>query len=83
MSPTINYSITTITDLGFWLIINDKEYFVPFKHYPAFKTAKLNEIFAVKLISPSQLHWEDMDCDIELAALENPSQFPLQFKSTR
>lgn len=77
---TLKCEITNITDLGFWLMIMGKEYFVPFSNYPELKQARVNNLFKVKLISPTQLHWKELDYDIEVKALENPRQYPLHFR---
>ena len=57
-----------------------KEYFVYFGDYPEFKNANVVSIFDVEQLSPNQLRWHDLDIDIELDALENPSAFPMVFK---
>lgn len=77
--PTLAGSVTNISKVGFWILVNDKEYFVPFSNYPEFKNAKIDEIFNVQFLSPSQLYWQSLDCDIELEALEAPERFPLRF----
>jgi hypothetical protein len=75
-----NSEITSITPLGFWLLVNDREYFVPFEDYPAFRNAVLSEIYEMQQIGPENFHWPSLDIDIELGALDQPEQFPLQFK---
>lgn len=77
--PTLVGSVTNISKVGFWILVNDKEYFVPFSNYPEFKNAKIDEIFNVQFLSPRQLYWQSLDCDIELDALEAPERFPLRF----
>jgi hypothetical protein len=74
------YSVTSISDLGFWVLVDDKEYFVPFKEYPGFKSASVNQILNFTFIAPNQLCWEDLDIDIELTALSHPESFPLIFR---
>ena len=37
--------ITNIEPLGFWVLVDDKEYFVPFADYPVFQGASLQQIF--------------------------------------
>ena len=74
------YSVTNISDLGFWLLAGDKEYFVPFKEYPGFKDASVNQIFNFNFLPPFQLRWEALDIDIELQALSQPESFPLVFR---
>ncbi|MDP4266956.1 MAG: DUF2442 domain-containing protein [Bacteroidota bacterium] len=73
-------NVTNITSVGFWILIDNQEYFVPFAEYPFFKNATINDILNLKMISPKQLFWEKLDCDIELDALQNPESFPLLFK---
>lgn len=70
----------TIIKNGFWLLCNEKEYFASFGDYPEFKNANVISIFNVEQLSPNQLRWPDLDIDIELDALKNPSAFPMVFK---
>jgi hypothetical protein len=72
--------VTNITAHGFWLLVDDRELFVPLNDYPVFRTATLTQIFNVQRIGPMQFHWPDLDADIELDALEKPESFPLRFK---
>ncbi len=73
--------VTNISQTGFWLLVDDREYFVPFDDYPQFNGATVAQIFAMQQISPTQFYWPDLDIDIELDALENPEQFLLMFHS--
>jgi len=50
-------SVTSIEELGFWVLIEDQEYFIPFDDYPAFLNATIDEIFDVTMVGPSQLSW--------------------------
>ncbi len=72
--------ITNIGTLGFWLLVDDREFFVPFEHYPSFRKATIAQIFHVQSLSPQQFYWPELDIDIELGALEHPDQFPLLFE---
>jgi len=75
-----NCKLTSINDIGFWVLVNDKDYFVPFADYPRFKESSIDQIFQIKFLPPSQLYWKDLDIDIELQALSEPGSFPLIFK---
>jgi hypothetical protein len=75
-----NSCVTNITNLGFWVLVDETEYFIPFEHYPCFQNATVKQILDFEQLSPNQLHWSDLDCDIELGALKNPLNFPLKFK---
>ena len=72
--------VTSITELGFWLLVDDKEYFVPFADYPEFTQATVRQIYSVKRTGPDAFYWEDLDIDIELGALVEPEKYPLKFK---
>jgi hypothetical protein len=72
--------ITNIGPFGFWILVDDREYFVPFDDYPVFKKRTLEEVFNVRRLSPTQLHWPDLDADIELDALENPEKYTLIYR---
>jgi hypothetical protein len=79
-ASTSGDGVTAIGRLGFWILVADREYFVPFSDYPDFLSATPRQIFAVHLLPPTHLHWPDLDVDIELAALEQPNQFPLRWR---
>lgn len=72
--------VTNIINLGFWLLVDGREYFVPFADYPAFEQATVAQIYNIQRLSPAQFHWPELDVDIELEALEYPEQFPLIFQ---
>ena len=75
--------VTNIGPFGFWLFIDEVEYFVPFKEYPVFKKATIQQIFNFAQISPEQIHWPDLDADIEIEALCNPEKYPLEWQDDR
>ena len=72
--------VTNITQVGFWLLVDDKEYFVPFDDYPEFKQATVEQICNTKRIGPDLFTWNELDIDIELNALAEPEKYPLEFK---
>ncbi len=72
--------VTNIEPLGFWILVDDKEYFIPFEDYPIFKSASIQQIFQVQRLSPTQLHWPDLDADIEIQSLEQPEHYPLVWR---
>jgi hypothetical protein len=71
--------VTAIGRDGFWLISDDKEFFVPYENYPAFRRATVEQIYSVREIAPGQFYWEELDIDIEIEALAHPERFPLRF----
>ncbi|OFX19057.1 MAG: hypothetical protein A2033_06720 [Bacteroidetes bacterium GWA2_31_9] len=79
-STLTNNTVTSITNLGFYILIEGKEYFVPFEKYPEFKKANVYEIYNFEIISPTQICWKLLDCDIEIESLENPEKYVLVYK---
>ena len=73
-------NVTNIVQIGFWILIDDKEYFIPFKDYPVFMDATIGQIYNVKRLAQNQLHWPDLDADIEIEALEEPEKYLLVWK---
>lgn len=49
---TSRSELTNITQTGFWISVDDQEYFIPFADYPAFKDAIVGQIYKVKRIGP-------------------------------
>ena len=76
---TLTNSVTSISKFGFWVLCNEKEYFIRFEDYPGFKNASVEAVFDVRFLSPTQLHWPKLDMDIEMDAIENPEAYPLSF----
>jgi len=74
---TLEIEVTNISAHGFWLLIDDKEYFLPFSEFPWFRNARINEITEVKLISDQHLYWEKLDIDLTLSMIQNPNKYPL------
>jgi hypothetical protein len=78
---TLAYEITSITSHGFWLFVNDREYFISYTQYPEFLEMTLKQIFNVKSLDLKQFHWEDKDIDIDIDSLSKQETFPLKFES--
>ena len=78
-----NISFAEVQDVskdGIWLILRDQEYFLPFADFPWFKTATIASIYNVETLHGTQLHWPDLDVDLELESLQNPNQYPLVYR---
>jgi hypothetical protein len=72
--------VTNISKHGFWILIHDREMFLPFKQFPWFKDAAVGAILNVKLAGPDHLHWPDLDVDLSVESIDHPEQFPLVSK---
>lgn len=69
--------VANISKHGFWLLIDDKERFVPFKEFPWFQNAAIGELLNVELASSRHLYWPDLDVDLAVESIDHPEGFPL------
>jgi hypothetical protein len=69
--------VTNISKHGFWLLLGDEELFVPFVEFPWFRNATIEQLCAVQRPSPQHLYWPQLDVDLAVESIRNPSAFPL------
>jgi hypothetical protein len=73
----LEVEVTNISAHGFWLLLGENEYFLPFNEFPWFKNARISEISNVAVLSDKHLYWEKLDIDLTLNMIQNPQQYPL------
>lgn len=66
-----------ITPHGLWLIVDDRERFLPFELFPWFGDASVKAILNVDRPHPHHLHWPDLDVDLHLDSIDDPESYPL------
>ena len=69
--------VTNISQHGFWILVDEKEYFLPFKSFPWFKDARISDLYTVQRLSGNHLYWKNLDVDLTLDMIENPDNYPL------
>ena len=69
--------VTNVSQHGFWLLVAEREFFVPFKKFPWFKDAPVAHLLNVELPHPTHLYWPDLDVDLSVESIEFPERFPL------
>ena len=79
-TDTFQAEITHISQRGIWLLCQGQEYFLPFRDFPWFKKARIEQIHRVEMVSAHHLYWKDLDVDLSLPIIENPQKFPLVAK---
>lgn len=79
-TTTSNIEVTNISIHGFWILVYEKEYFLPFTSFPWFKQAKIDELVDVELVSENHVYWPSLDIDLTLDIIENPDKYPLVYK---
>ncbi len=77
---TSQVEVTNVSKHGFWLLIGDKERFVPFDQFPWFRNAPIGHLLNVELPSTHHLYWPDLDVDVAVESIDHPERFPLVSK---
>ena len=65
---------------GLWLLIDDRELFLPFQKFPWFREASIAKLVRVERPSSHHLYWPDLDVDLAVESVEHPERFPLVSK---
>ena len=79
---TSGAEVTNISQHGFWILLEERELFVPFSEFPWFRNATIDSILKVEMPHPHHLHWPDLDIDLAVESIEHPERFPLVSKET-
>jgi len=77
---TSGVEVVKLTPFGLWIDVAGKEYFLSHQDFPWFQAATLSSVWNVVLDRSGNLHWPDLDVDLEAASLQNPSQYPLVYR---
>ena len=70
--------VTQISIHGFWILIDQRELFLPFAEFPWFRDATVQAIHTVERPRPGHLHWPLLDVDLTIESIEHPDRYPLQ-----
>jgi hypothetical protein len=81
--PISEVEVTNISGHGFWLLLREREHFLPFEHFPWFENASVAQICTVELPSSHHLYWPLLDVDLAVESLEHPERYPLVSKGER
>jgi hypothetical protein len=77
---TSTVEVTNISTNGFWILLNEKEYFLSYSIFPWFKKATIENICDVQLLNEQHLYWKKLDVDLEISSITKPEDYPLYFK---
>ncbi len=72
--------VLNVSSHGLWLLVNDKEYFLPSEKFPWFKKENIADVCKVKLLHGYHLYWPSLDVDLELSSLEHLEKYPLVYR---
>ena len=68
--------VSNVSTNGFWLLIGEKERFLPFEEFPWFREARIRELVNVELQSANHLYWPDLDIDLAVDSIDHPERYP-------
>jgi hypothetical protein len=74
---TSSVEVTNVSKHGFWILLDERELFVAFEHFPWFEDASIGKICNLECPQPHHLYWPDLDVDLAVESIEHPEQFPL------
>ncbi|HEX7122955.1 MAG TPA: DUF2442 domain-containing protein [Gemmatimonadaceae bacterium] len=74
---SLDVELVTVSPEGFTLSLGDREVFVDFELFPWFREATIDEIANVTRPDPDRLHWERLDVDLSIDAIEHSEHSPL------
>ncbi len=72
--------VTNVSKHGFWLLLDEREYFLSFEQFPWFKEASIGRLLNVTLPQSHHLYWPDLDIDLAVDSIEHPERYPLVSK---
>ncbi|HEY1077314.1 MAG TPA: DUF2442 domain-containing protein [Fontimonas sp.] len=80
-TSTSEAEVTHISKHGIWLLLRDRELFMPFEQFPWFRNASVGAIQDVQWPNARHLYWPQLDIDLAVESIENPASFPLIAKN--
>ncbi|MFP3938775.1 MAG: DUF2442 domain-containing protein [Thermoanaerobaculia bacterium] len=80
-TTTSDVEVANISKHGFWILIEDRELFLPFDEFPWFRSAPVDAILSVQRPHPHHLQWPDLDIDLAVESIEHPEKYPLKAKT--
>ena len=80
-SVTLEAEVTNVSRHGFWLLLGDEELAVAFAEFPWFKSATIEQLSDVQRPTLNHLYWPQLDVDLTVESIRQPSAFPLVSKT--
>ena len=77
LGGSTSVEVTNISKHGFWLLLGDRELFVPFAKFPWFRDASVADLCNVEWPHADHLYWPSLDVDLAVKSIERPETFPL------
>ena len=72
--------VTHVSKHGFWLLLGDEELLLPFAQFPWFKKATIEQLSEVEWPTSGHVYWPQLDVDLSVESIRDPTAFPLVAK---
>ena len=69
--------VSHISTHGFWVLLDEEELFLPFEHFPWFRSATIEQICSVERPTANHLFWPQLDIDLSVQSIRSPADHPL------
>jgi hypothetical protein len=76
-SDTLGTEVTNVSPNGVWMLIDDREHFLSFDHFPWFRDATIAQITHVERPMSHHLYWPELDIDLHVESIADPEKYPL------
>ena len=72
--------VTNISRHGVWVLVDERELFMPFEDFPWFRNASIGSVLKLERPQPHHLCWPELDIDLTVDSIEDPEKYPLKSK---
>jgi len=69
--------VSNISPNGLWLLLDERELFLPFEQFPWFRKAPIDALLNVRRPQKHHLWWPELDVDLAVESIEHPGRYPL------
>jgi hypothetical protein len=69
--------VTNVSQHGLWLLLDERELFLPFRQFPWFANATIAQLSKVERPLPHHLYWPELDVDLHVESIEQLEAYPL------
>jgi len=74
---TSGVELSNVSVHGMWLLVDDRELYLRFDDFPWFREASIGALANIERPSARHLRWPQLDVDLTLDSIEDPSRYPL------
>ena len=80
--PTSGVELSNVSAHGMWLIVDERELYLPFDEFPWFRDASVAALADIERPNRRHLFWPRLDVDLSIESIEDPSRYPLVSRSS-